>query len=270
MSLIDVSKWNGSINWNTVKANGVDGVIIRCGVGQTGIDTKFKENITGAIKAGLKVGVYTYSKAKSESGAIAEAQNTISAIAPYKDKLYYPVFVDLEQSGTESYSKTVAKAFCQTIKSNGYRSGIYCSSSWRKSYLSGVSADYWWIAQWSSKQPSNCNFWQYSSTGTVKGISGNVDLDKVISYQPSPAPAPTPTPSGGTFTVEVRTIRYRSTGVMTGNDVKSVQAIIGATQDGQFGKKSEAKCKEWQKVHGLTADGMFGPKCYAYAFKIGN
>lgn len=83
-------------------------------------------------------------------------------------------------------------------------------------------------------------------------------------------PTPTPTPSGGTFNVEVRTIRYRSTGVMTGNDVKSVQAIIGATQDGQFGKKSEAKCKEWQKAHGLTADGMFGPKCYAYAFKIGS
>ena len=263
MSLIDISKWNGSINWSKVKAAGVDGVIIRCGVGQTGIDTKFKENITGAIKAGLKVGVYTYSKAKSESGAIAEAQNTISAIAPYKDKLYYPVFVDLEQSGTESYSKTVAKAFCQTIKSNGYRSGIYCSSSWRKSYLSGVSADYWWIAQWSSKQPSNCNFWQYSSTGTVKGISGNVDLDKVISYNPEPSPAPTP--SGGTYEVEVRTIYYRSTGVLTGEDVKSVQKIVGATADGQAGKKTDAAIRAYQKKNGLKVDGYFGPACWKFA-----
>lgn len=268
MSLIDISKWNGSINWSKVKAAGVDGVIIRCGVGQTGIDTKFKDNITGALNAGIKVGVYTYSKAKSESGAIAEAKNTLSAISAYKDKLYYPVFIDLEQKGTESYSKTVANAFQKVIKDAGLKTGIYCSSSWRKSYLSGVSAQYWWIAQWSSKQPSNCNFWQYSSTGKVSGISGDVDLDKVISYQPSPAPAPTP--SGGKFTVEVRTIYYRATGVMTGNDVKSVQAIIGATQDGMFGKKSRDKLIAWQKAHGLTADGMFGPKCYAYAFKIGS
>ena len=73
--------------------------------------------------------------------------------------------------------------------------------------------------------------------------------------------------------MEVRTIYYRATGVMTGNDVKSVQAIIGATQDGMFGKKSRDKLIAWQKAQGVAAvgqpDGMFGPKCYAYAFQSG-
>lgn len=259
--LIDISKWNGDINWSKVKAAGVDGVIIRCGVGTSGVDTKFTTNIKGAINAGIKVGVYTYSKAKTIAAANAEAKNTISAVAPYKNDLYYPVFIDLEQSGTESASKTVAKNFMQTMKDAGYKTGIYCSSSWRKSYLSGVSADYWWIAQWSSKQPANCNFWQYSAKGSVSGISGDVDLDKVISYSPTPSP----TPSGGEFEVQCRTIYYRSTGVLTGEDVKSVQKIVGATADGQAGKKTQAAIIAWQKKNGLTADGYFGPKCWEFS-----
>lgn len=258
--LIDISKWNGDINWSKVKASGVDGVIIRCGVGQTGVDTKFKTNIDNALKVGMKVGVYTYSKAKTESGAIAEAKNTLSAIAPYKGKLYYPVFVDLEQSGTGPYSKTVANAFTKIIKEAGYTSGIYCSSSWRKTYLSGVKAECWWIAQWSSTQPS-CDIWQYSSKGKVNGISGDVDMDKDISYKPTPAP----TPSGGTYEVKVRTIYYRSSGVLTGEDVKSVQKIVGATADGQAGKKTDAAIRAWQKKNGLAVDGYFGPKCWDYA-----
>lgn len=265
--IIDVSKWNGTINFTKVKSSGVDGVIIRCAVG-TGTDTKFTTNIKNALSAGLKVGVYVYSNATSESQAISEANHALEILAPYVGKLYFPVFIDSEEDKTKNYAQKTCQAFVNRINQDGrFKAGVYASSSWFKTYIKSISGSYTkWIAQWGSKQPS-CDIWQYSSTGSVSGISGNVDLDKVISYNPTPTP--TPTPSGGTFNVEVRTIRYRATGVMTGNDVKSVQAIIGATQDGQFGKKSEAKCKEWQKAHGLTADGMFGPKCYAYAFKIG-
>lgn len=257
--IIDISKWNGSINWSKVKASGVNGVIIRCGVGQSGVDTMFKTNIAGALAAGLKVGTYTYSKSSTKDGAIAEAKNTIAAVSPYKEKLYYPVFIDVEQSGTEKASKTVVTAFMETVKQAGYKTGVYCSSSWRKTYLSGVSADCWWIAQWSSKQP-DCNIWQYSSNGKVNGITGAVDLDKVISYAPSPAPEP----KQEDYEVLVRTLYYRPGNIMTGNDVGTVQDIVGATIDKSFGPATEKAVKTWQKAHGLAADGYFGPACWAY------
>ena len=262
--LIDISKWNGEINWTKVKAAGVDGVIIRCGVGQTGVDTKFKANIENALKVGMNVGVYTYSKAKTESAAITEAKNTLKAIEPYKGKLYYPVFVDLEESGTGPYSKVVANAFTKVIKEAGYTSGIYCSSSWRKTYLSGVTAECWWIAQWSSKEPS-CDIWQYSAKGKVNGISGDVDMDKNISYKPAPVPTPTPTPSGGTYEVKTETLYYRPGNIMQGQNVKSVQAIVGVTQDGKFGVKTRDAVKAYQKKYKLKQDGYWGPECWQFA-----
>ena len=266
--LIDVSKWNGNINWSKAKSGGVDGVIIRCAVG-TGTDTKFYSNIDGALAAGIKVGVYVYSKAKGADQAISEAEHALTILKPYEGKLYYPVFIDSEENSTKAYAKASCQAFINKIINDGrFRAGVYCSSSWFKSNIKSLSGNYTkWIAQWSSKQPS-CDIWQYSSTGSVSGISGDVDLDKVISYNPEPSPAPTP--SGGDFDVAHRTIYYREGNVMTGNDVKSVQAIIGTKQDSMFGKKSKEALLKWQRANGLKVDGYFGDQCYNYAFKQGN
>ena len=260
--LIDVSKWNGNINWTKAKSGGVDGVIIRCAVG-TGTDTKFYSNIDGALAAGIKVGVYVYSKAKGADQAVSEAEHALTILKPYEGKLYYPVFIDSEENSTKAYAKASCQAFINKIISDGrFRAGVYCSSSWFKTNIKSLSGNYTkWIAQWSSKQPS-CDIWQYSSTGSVSGISGDVDLDKVISYNPDPTP--TPTPSGG-IEVTTRVIYYRKGNLMKGQDVMSVQAIVGAVQDGTAGPKTGIKIRAYQKAHGLKQDGMFGPACWQFA-----
>lgn len=254
MSMIDVSVYQGSIDWAKVRAAGVDQVIIRCGIGQSKIDTNFVRNIEGALANGLKVGVYQYSYASSEAGGRNEARNIARAIAPYKDKLYFPVFIDLEEKITGSNSKKVLSGFCKEINALGYNAGIYCSEGWRNSYLKGVNADYWWIAKWGSKQPSNCCLWQYSESGKVNGINTVVDLDKNISYNP----APTPEPKGDYVMIEMQVlIPYKS----VGGDVRTAQRILRELGykdqngklievDGDYGKKSVYCMKNFQKGSG--------------------
>ena len=274
--IIDVSKYQGDINWSKVK-NEVEGVIIRSYVGNSGVDKMFTKNIEGAIAQGIKVGVYCYSKAKSESAGRTEAKKTIEAIAPYKDKIYYPVFIDVEQDGTGEYSKTVCKAFIDEVKANGYKAGVYCSEGWRSSYLKGFSTDYWWIAKWGSKQPSNCCIWQYSSKGKVSGISGDVDLDKNISYEPSPAP--TPKPSGGTVNVELNVLKRGSTGGQVGTLQRLLKELGYKDQygkvlaiDDNFGGKTEYAVNQYQKRYPECGsngkpDGMCGQKMWNHILK---
>lgn len=264
--LIDVSKYQGDIDWARVKFAGVDEAIIRCYVGGdkgSGVDQKFKQNIEGAIAQGIRVGVYCYSKATTEAGGKAEAQNTAKAIEPYKDKLYFPVFIDLERDGTGAYSKKVISGFCKEINALGYNAGIYCSTGWRQSYLKGVNADYWWIADYRGEQPANCCIWQYSRKGRVDGINANVDLDKNLSYHPQPASAPEPIAYD--FEIPTRYLHYVENKIMQGNDVRSVQAIVGANQDGLYGPKTKEAVAAWQAAHGLTVDGKWGEQCWTYA-----
>lgn len=190
---IDVSKWNGNIDWNAVKNSGVSYVIIRCGYrgssqGSLIEDPKYKSNIQGATKAGLKVGVYFFTQAVNEIEAVEEASMVLSLIKGYK--LSYPVFLDVESSGgrADSISKetrtAVCKAFCQTIKNSGYAAGVYANKTWLNSYIDAgqLGAYRIWLAQYAS-QPSYAgryDMWQYSSKGKVSGISGNVDMN--LSY----------------------------------------------------------------------------------------
>ena len=191
---IDVSKWNGSIDWNAVKNSGVSYVIIRCGYrgSSTGAlieDPKFKSNIQGAKAAGLKVGVYFFSQAVNEVEAVEEASMTLNLIKGYG--LDYPVFLDVEASGGRgdavdvSTRTAVCKAFCATIQNSGYSAGIYANKTWFTSYMntSSLTGYKLWLAQYASAPTytaTRYDMWQYSSKGSVSGISGNVDMN--ISY----------------------------------------------------------------------------------------
>ena len=190
---IDVSKWNGSIDWNAVKNSGVSYVIIRCGYrgssqGSLIEDPKFRTNIQGATSAGLKVGVYFFTQAVNEVEAVEEASMVLSLVKGYK--ISYPIFLDVESSGgrADGISKetrtAVCKAFCQTIQNSGYTAGIYANKTWLNSYIDAgqLGAYRIWLAQYASK-PSYAgryDIWQYSSKGQVSGISGNVDMN--LSY----------------------------------------------------------------------------------------
>ena len=191
---IDVSKYQGNIDWGAVAASGISFAIIRVGYrgSSTGVlveDPYFKKNIAGAAKAGIKVGVYFFTQAVTEAEAVEEASMAMSLVSGHR--LSYPIFIDTESAtngranGLSKSSRTaVVNAFCQTVKSGGYKAGVYASKSWYQNQLSAPSLSGYciWVAQYSA----NCTYsgkydmWQNTSKGSVSGIKGNVDMN--ISY----------------------------------------------------------------------------------------
>ena len=190
---IDISKWNGKVDWEAVKNSGVSYVIIRCGYrgssnGKLYEDQRFEENIKGATKAGLKVGVYFFTQATDEVEAIYEASFVLDRIKNYK--ISYPVFLDVEASNgrgdkiDKATRTAVCKAFCQTIQNAGYTAGIYANKTWleNKMNIAELGAYKIWLAQY-VKEPTYAgryDMWQYTCTGKVGGVSGDVDLN--LSY----------------------------------------------------------------------------------------
>jgi len=188
---IDVSKWNGTIDWNAVKNSGISYVIIRCGYrgssqGSLIIDPKFETNIKGATSAGLKVGVYFFTQAVDEVEAVEEASMVLGLVKNYK--ISYPIFLDVEPSGgrADSIDKAtrtaVVKAFCNTIQDAGYTAGVYANKNWLETKMntSELSGYKIWLAQYAATPTytGKYDLWQYSSTGKVTGISGDVDLNQ--------------------------------------------------------------------------------------------
>ncbi|MCC3868104.1 SH3 domain-containing protein [Terrisporobacter mayombei] len=182
---IDVSKWNGLIDWNKVKASGVDYAIIRAGYGSSTVDPYFHENIKGAINAGVEVGVYWFSYATTSAQAKIEAQKCVETIDPYKDKISYPVFFDFEYDSvdyaakqgvtvTKSLATNMSNAFLDYVENQGYLGGLYTNDDFGSRYFSDdlLSSSYLWIAQYSSVNtyPRQYMMWQYTDNGTIEGI----------------------------------------------------------------------------------------------------
>ena len=187
---IDVSRWNGNINWNQVKNSGISYVIIRCGYrGSTKasliVDPMFEDYIKGATAAGLKVGVYFVTQAVDEREAVEEASMVLEMIKDYT--ISYPVFLDVEPSGgrgdkiSKETRTAVCKAFCETIKNANYTPGIYANKNWftEKMDASALGAYKIWLAQYAEKPTytGRYDMWQYRSNGRVSGISGDVDMN---------------------------------------------------------------------------------------------
>ena len=191
-NVIDVSVYQGVITWSKVKGK-IDGAIIRAGYrgygkeGALKTDFRFKENIEGAIKQGIPVGVYWFTQAITIAEAVAEAKYLISLLEGYK--LTYPIYLDSEYSNPQKNGRAdglskkartdIAVAFLQAIKAAGYIPGIYASTSWFSDKLddSRLSEYTHWVAQYSKActYKGKYDMWQYTSSGKVDGISGNVD-----------------------------------------------------------------------------------------------
>ena len=189
---IDVSKYQGDIDWEKVAAAGVQFVIIRAGyrgsvTGALVEDPNFVQNIRGALAAGLEVGVYFFTQAINETEAVEEASAVISMVREYDIKL--PIYIDTEGAGgngradglDKDMRTKVCDAFCRTAKNAGYNAGVYASRSWLYNNLDTSVLDKYeiWDAEWVSvpQYTGYYTMWQYSSKGSVDGIVGNVDLD---------------------------------------------------------------------------------------------
>lgn len=192
---IDVSKYQGKIDWNAVAASGIKFAIIRCGYrgglnGQLIEDPYYRTNIKGATAAGIKVGVYFFTQAVTEAEAVEEASMVLSLVSGYR--LSYPIFVDTENgvsgaraNGLDVNTRTACvAAFCKTIANSGYTAGIYASKSWYGSKLNMSSLNGYciWVAQYNTActYTGRYSIWQYSSKGRVNGINGDVDMN--VSY----------------------------------------------------------------------------------------
>ena len=184
---IDVSQWNGDINWATVKNTDVDYAIIRCGYGMNQTnqdDPKWKRNADACTQYNIPFGTYLYSYADTVEKAKSEAQHVLRLVKGYN--LTYPIYYDLEEiSVRNSVSKSqiaqIAKAFCDTIEAAGYRVSIYANTDWFTNYLTDPMFNNWnkWVAQYNYRctYAGSYTMWQCTSSGSVNGISGAVDLN---------------------------------------------------------------------------------------------
>lgn len=192
---IDVSKWNGEIDWDKVRSAGVEFAIIRAGyrgsvTGSLIQDPRFLDNIRGASASGMPVGVYFFTQAVNEVEAVEEASAVLEMIREHN--IQYPVFIDTEGAGgngradgLDAETRTlVCEAFCRTIENAGYQAGVYGSRNWYNHNLYAERLENYciWLAEY-RKVPVYQGYyrmWQYTSQGQVDGIEGNVDMN--ISY----------------------------------------------------------------------------------------
>lgn len=185
---IDVSAWQGTIDWEKVKASGIDFAIIRCGYGMNKSDqddSQFLRNVTECERLGIPYGVYIYSYATNTTKASSEADHVLRLIKGHK--LSYPVYFDMEDNSTLGCDHaSIAKTFCNKITSAGYSVGVYANLNWWNNYLTDSCFSNWhrWVAQYYStcQYKNEYAMWQYTSSGRVNGISGNVDMNYLIGY----------------------------------------------------------------------------------------
>ena len=191
---IDVSEWQGTIDWDKVKAAGIEFAMIKAGSGRNRVDPEFKRNISECNRLGIPCGVYWFSYAYTEELAHNEAKYCLEAIAPYK--LDYPVAFDFEYDSVNNAAKlgieitremasSFARAFLEDIEAARYYAMLYTNSDYLKRYFDQDLAKRYdvWLAMWQANpnlndKPTQAGgIWQYSDTGNVPGISERVDLD---------------------------------------------------------------------------------------------
>ena len=184
---IDVSEFQYQINWDAVKASGVDFAIIRIGWWNNGVDKYFERNVAECERLGIPWGAYLYSYSMDAEDAASEANHAIDLMNQMKAKGYtpdLPVYLDLEDKEVPldaAKLATISSTFNGKIAAAGYEPGVYASASWWKNYLTSPVFDSWskWSAQYYSvcEVPSDPDMWQYTSSGSVPGISGPVDVN---------------------------------------------------------------------------------------------
>lgn len=188
---IDVSVYNGQINWDAVRASGIDFAMIRAGYGSYSYqkDARFEENYQNAKAAGLPVGAYWYSYASTPADAELEARACLEVI---KGKRFeYPIAYDIENRfqtllGRETIDDMI-NAFCKTVEARKYYVSLYSYRNFLERYVSEEVRRHYdlWIADIDSEPPRPYGIWQYSFSGEVNGICTRVDLDRTEKDYPA-------------------------------------------------------------------------------------
>lgn len=243
LSGIDVSHYQGNINWKAVKEYGIDFAVIKCLQGKSRVDECFHTNMRNAIANDIPVGVYVYSKAKTIDEAVAEAKRVIKECSQYK--LTYPVVFDFESKHFEDMSLAmrgkIIDAFCQTILSDGkYIPMLYSSRYWLMHMIPAEVVKKYdiWLAEYTTGKPKytgDYKIWQYG-VGKVTGVIGDVDMN--IGYYDY----------GKENNMEP--IIFGKEGIISCEDVKKLQKFLNEMhyhdmngksllEDGKYGRKTD-------------------------------
>lgn len=205
MKIIDVSTWQENLDYAKIKADGIEGIIIRAGFSCT-IDNEFYTHMKGAIKAGFEhIGAYWFGYAVNEDEARAEASTADSILKEYKDILDLGVYYDWEYDSedrarargvepTKSLVTSLNHTFCVHMTECGYKAGYYLNLDYASRLVdeTKLTAYRRWLAMWTSRCDEECFLWQYTENGRVAGANGNVDLNELRGELPKPQPAPKP------------------------------------------------------------------------------
>lgn len=227
---LDVSEFQGNVDWAQVKNAGYQFAILRAGYGFRTPDQQFQRNASECNRVGIPAGAYWFCYALSPEDAKKEADGCLEVIAPYR--LEYPICYDIEQASityaeqngvtiTPALATQIVKAFCSRIQERGYYAMYYSNQNFLETYLPPEMTQQYalWFARYGSRYDGlDYGIWQYTSTGSVPGIAGNVDLDTgYVDYasvirkaglnhldsKPTPPPKPTP-PSADYITYVVQ------------------------------------------------------------------
>ena len=239
---IDVSKHQGNIDWNKVKADGIEFAIIRIGYGgsEPVKDSKFEENYKNARAVGIKVGAYLYSYANSQSDIDKEKASVKTWLNGRV--LDLPFYIDVEDKKTQgdlsvSALSNLVNSFCEFIENLGYWAGIYANKNWLETKLDMNKLNKYtvWVAQWTTNPTYQGSYamWQYTSNGSVDGISGRVDMN----YQLKEL--------GGSLSKEVTSSESETTSNYKGNSIVDYLKSIGV--DSSFANR-----KKLAKEYGIS------------------
>lgn len=270
---IDVSSYNGVIDWVKVKNAGCSHAVLKITKKDLSEDSQFAANIAGCTNKGIPYGVYRYVYEASETAAKKAAKAVVTILKKYNAIPGTIVWWDVEDASIQKKASTTLTpsilAAQSIVEAAGYSFGVYCGLYWYKSVLrTGKLTCPFWIARYpntnntpfgtapdETKRPVIKHAlwgWQYSSKGAINGINHATDLNEIYSLPSLSAPAAYPVP--------VRTLRKGS----KGDDVKWLQARLNAygahlATDGAFGKLTDSAVRSFQKKKGLTIDGIVGP-----------
>ena len=291
---VDVSEWNGDIDWSAAVADDVKFAFIRCGFGrdsESQDDKYFDINMRNALEAGVKVGVYFYSYAKSAEDAASEAAHCLRLIEPYRKQMSFPIFYDVEEASIEDYVSETVPVFTNLLKNAGYNVGVYATGYWFTHCLQYVAIDFLWIAYWGSddgvphSKPDYADVWQYTSRGSVNGIgSGCVDCD-ILYNEEMTALIDQSDDDGkdddGDDEDEVKTVDIEMNIIKQGdrgNQVETLQILLNAfgfrDEDGNelvvdsiFGPKTDYAVRSYQAARDIEADGEVGFQTWSRLLK---
>lgn len=292
---IDVSSYQGTIDWNKAKSDGIKFAILKVIRKDLNPDKQFENNWKGCEESGIEIkGVYNYSYATTVEKAKLDAEKVLEVLNGRKTTVWLDVEDDC-QKGLDGLLIEIIKAYAKVITSAGLEFGIYTGQSFYNCYLRGYEIDYpMWIARYGTNngsaqesyrpQVNNLIGWQYTSKGSVNGISGNVDMnlwleeeqaletetkgsEKVLKWQKAVLLDGFELPKYGTdgkwgsecvAVAKKAIVKKQLIGYKYPNLTKIVQKAVGVTIDGKCGIKTKNAIITYQKNQGLKADGCVG------------